>query len=384
MKLFSHEIDTFSKLRLTTKTTTMSLHQRSFNIKKTKYVCFWHDELQEAEARAHEVLEDGKKILMVSYGYYAGVGTNVKTVVKHIRMLLVHIIARFKRLGGFDKMVVQRETYRLRGETRDCIDPEYEDDDFVEDENWNNEISKKIQELLHQYMKAESSPFRLSFSGDASLADSYVYFFSADADLPKGASNETCNTRHKKRHLAVNENLKENGDDDGDDCDDDCDDDDENNTSSKPSAAGRKRISTDARKLCTEVDMTEVISGKRVASKDIPEYTAPKKFNECRTQYQSHSQLRFGERSVTTTVNQTNLKGTKKSASNFGLSVATMLAKRAEMHAIGNFSKPPERVPLTTLTTIGKTGAFRVSTGPLKLKPTMLFRRPDGSNSQLK
>lgn len=327
----------------------IELHSKTLRIKGTVYTCYWVEEYNQAECRAYGSVDGGQKILNVSYGYFAGPDQNVRTVVDHLRKLLIRVYVRHQLLGEYHKMVIQRENFRLRGETRSCIDPEFEEDEFIDDEEWDNKVSEKIQRKLFRWMQVEGSPFRVSFSADSSLAESYIASLSDLDDSQLSDVTAVQQQTQNEKKPSYTEKVKQ--------------------TSSDKSITSSMTVGVSRYHLSSGSDSCEVDDDVSTVEQAVNE----KASNACKLQ-----ELKLSNPCVSK-VREVTSKS-KKTNNSFRFSVASLLKKRP---ANMSCDPPPrEQEPNSATSTVGSSKILRLSTGPLKLLAKPLFHRPDDNSTK--
>jgi hypothetical protein len=158
-------------------------------IGRKRYLLFSTSDLNKAELRGNEFTEDGKKILLLCYGYFAGKSDDSSLIVDHIRRLLVRVSLKYQNDGEFYEIRLTREPYRLPGTERSCICEEYADQLFVVDEYWNSKVSRKVEKKLYTFLQLPSCPFKPNTEGDASLVEYYVRYLHEDPIVTTVASD---------------------------------------------------------------------------------------------------------------------------------------------------------------------------------------------------
>jgi hypothetical protein len=179
-------------------------------IRGKKFTIFNLDSALRSELRSEEFTDGDRKVVSVSYGYYAGKGENATSVALDVTKLLIVVFHALRRESQVHQMRVQMENYRLRGQTRSCIFEEFEDDRFIEDEDWDVKVEARIENQLRKLILSEGSPFRINYTGDVSLADYYVADLKSSKDdkvfVRKAFEPAACLTS-QKRLCVQNEDI---------------------------------------------------------------------------------------------------------------------------------------------------------------------------------
>jgi hypothetical protein len=117
---------------------------------------FGNSEWGKAMIRCQEIYVEGIKVLSAEVGFYAG--DEVKDPKKERLIIAEHAVNILNAIRDeyssqdFHEMRIVRSHFRLRGKRRRCISEEYLNEDFIDDEDWDEDLVDFFMEEINKQL----------------------------------------------------------------------------------------------------------------------------------------------------------------------------------------------------------------------------------------